>query len=124
MGWCAKLVSGEVVKESGNVNWNDVNIHFIESLWIEGFEKFRISKKNIDNFLEFVQFKTANVDLAGKIYIESRCFGWSDGENEYLFRVNEETHKVTTEIIKRIHFHPMSFIELNKSVQKQSSKLI
>ena len=108
MGWIAKLYSGEIVREDDNVKWDDVDIHLIESLWIDGFEKYKISRDNKKNFIEFVQFKTAAMDNKGNFYIESRCIGWSDGEREFLLKINEKSHKVLTEIIKRIHFHPFS----------------
>ncbi|MFC1562995.1 hypothetical protein ACFL4Z_02990 [candidate division KSB1 bacterium] len=108
MGWAVKLFSGEVIRESDSINWNDVNIHLIESLWIEGFEKYEFSKKNKNNFLEFVQFKTAVMDISGSFYVESRCIGWTDGKQEFIMRFNERSKNISTEIIKRIHFHPLS----------------
>lgn len=108
MGWIARLFSGEMVRERDNIRWDDVNIHLIESLWLEGFEKYKISRNNIKNVLEFIQFKTAEIDVNGKVNIESRCIGWSNGEKEFILRINEKTGKASTEIIERIHFHPLS----------------
>ena len=92
-----------------NLSWDDVDIHLIENLWLDGFERYKISRKNVKNFLEFVQFKTAAMYNKGNFYIESRCIGWSDGEREYLLRINEKSHKVTKDMIKRVHFHPLSY---------------
>ncbi len=108
MGWTTKLFSGEIIKESENIKWNDVNIHLIESLWIDGFEKYKILRKSKKNFMEFVQFKTAAVDINGRFFIESRCIGWTDGKQEFIIRFNERNKSISTEIIERIHFHPLS----------------
>jgi len=118
MGWIAKLYSGEIIREVDNIKWDDVNIHLIESLWIDGFEEYTISRKNVKNILEFVQFKTAAMDSKGNFYMESRSIGWSDGEREFLLRINEKTHRISTEIIGRVHFHPLSKLAIENSEPK------
>ena len=92
MGWNARLYSGEILRERDNIKWDDLNIHLIESLWLDGLEKFKFSKSCIKNFLEFVQFKTARMDSDRNVNIESRSIGWSDGEKEYVLKISEKTY--------------------------------
>jgi len=118
MRWIAKLYSGEIIREDDNVKWDEMDIHLIESLWIDGFENYKISRRNIKNFMEFVQFKTAGMDNRGNFFVESRCIGWSDGKSEFLLRINEKNHKVSMETIKRVHFHPLSYFLCKESSQR------
>ncbi len=108
MGWAAQLFSGEIVRERDSAGWNDVNIHLVGRLWIEGFEEYALSRNILRNFVEFIQFKTACVGSEGKAVVESRCIGWTDGNKEFLIRICERTGEVSPEIVGRIHFHPMS----------------
>ena len=111
MGWNARLYSGEILRERDNIKWDDLNIHLIESLWLDGMEKFKFFKSCIKNFLEFIQFKTARMDSDRNVNIESRSIGWSDGEKEYVLRINEKTGRCTSETTKRVHFHPLSIFD-------------
>ena len=111
MGWNARLYSREIVRERDNIKWDNLNIHLIESLWLDGLERFKLSKNCIKNFLEFTQFKTARIDSGGNVNIESRCIGWGDGEKEYILRINEKTGRCKSETIKRVHFHPLSIFD-------------
>nr|BDD44111.1 hypothetical protein 4 [bacterium] len=98
------------MKESDAVRWNDVNIHLIEKLWIEGFEEYVLTRGRLENFVEFIQYKTASFEIGREVYIESRNIGWTDGEAEYVLTFFENGNKVIREINERVHFHPLSLI--------------
>ena len=115
MGWNARLFSEKIIREADNIKWDDIDIHLIDTLWIDGYEKYKISRNHIKRFLEFVQFKTAAVGLYGNVFIESRCIGWTDGDREFIYRIDERTGKIKTEIIERTHFHPLSYFLKKKS---------
>jgi len=108
MGWVTRLCTGEIIREDERMSWNSINIHSIEELWIEGWEGYKIRRRYRPGFLEFVQFKTAVLDNSGLLCKENQCIGWTNGIHEFLYRVNLKNKKVTIEIIRRIHFHPLS----------------
>ena len=124
MGWIAKLYSGDIVREDDNVRWDDIDIHLIESLWIDGFEEYKIFRKNKKDFMEFIQFKTAAVNISGEFFIESRCIGWTDGQQEFIIRIDERNKNISEEVIKRIHFHPYSYFFKKVALPQNKGRLI
>ena len=86
--------------------------HFVLKRFLEGFEEYALSRSVLNNFVEFIQFKTACIGIDGETVVESRCIGWTDGAKEFIIRICEETGKVSPEISRRIHFHPKSIYVL------------
>ena len=109
IGWVAQMKNGRRLFEKEGMHWHEIDIHVMERLWLESYERYVLERKRIPRFLEFVQFKTGSVGIGGSAQFESQCIGWTDGAHEMIYRMVPGSSVVRMEIHPRIHFHPLSF---------------
>jgi len=91
------------------LRWSDCPIHQLVMLDLSiGRRRYRVRLVDCNNFVEFVQFKTAISCFRGTKCI-SRSIGYTDGEREYCLEINAATGEAKPKLYKtRIHFHPQS----------------
>ena len=108
IGWIVQLESGRILREREGYSWCDIDVRWVDKLWLENYDDFVISRARYPRLLEFIQFKTGEVFLDGKVQFESQCIGWTDGVNEIIFRMRPGSGEVSMELHPRTHFHPCS----------------
>ena len=108
IGWIAQMHDGSLLHERNGVRWHEIDIHGIEKLWLESFERYTLERIRFPRLLEFVQFKSACIHGSGEAVFESQCIGWTDGIHEMVYRMIPDSSRVEVEIHPRTHFHPLS----------------
>lgn len=112
----AYLADGTKRMESA-CRWVDVPLYDIIKLDLRmGTNTFRIEARYCPGFVEFIQFKTASRGLRSvpgqPDKTVSRCIGWTNGAQEFIIRIDEETCKriggVEVDYLRQGHLHPSS----------------
>ena len=97
--------------EEKQCNWASIPLDEIEELHCVCCGKdYVIKRSECNDFVEFIQYKTAILSFQLPDRCIERVIGWHDGTKEYLLRIKEADGSLIEEVVRPLkgHLHPQS----------------